>query len=481
MNVKKMLKTVGTVVIFSVLIVGFAFFGMNRNMLSGVQSNTVVAAGSHVVDKVDFKRQFEGARQDASQQPKRQISTEEMAAAGVDVNLLNQLKTTSAMSVVLDHLGVRPGLEMMADEMRKIPQFLNPVSGGFDPDAFKKTLRENDLTVPKFNAMISDQIAFRQLASAVEAGNRPPAILAAYQALMTGQKRDVSVLYITPSMIPAIAPPTDAQLTAFMTSNADQGVRIPETRVLTIVRFKLADVLPTVTPTEADIQKLVDFNKDQQATPETRTLVQINAKDQATAQSISTQLMQGKDPDTVAKATGSTVVRLENKPKTAIADPKAADAAFSLAAGQTSGPIQGALGFSVVKVTAITPAKLPDMKALRTAAETQAKQRAAQMKITEQANKFEDAINNGTDMADAARAVGAHVIVTPAVAPNGMVLPPFGARVDPKTAKPVDGITRCRPMKRATSSRKAMATTSWCGSTRSIRRPCPAWPKPARC
>ncbi|MEI7931945.1 MAG: peptidyl-prolyl cis-trans isomerase, partial [Alphaproteobacteria bacterium] len=288
----------------------------------------------------------------------------------------------------------------------------------FDRNAYRRVLNENHLTDSKFKENIGSQIALQQMGSTLSAGMKPTAILAAYQALMVHQNRDVSVLYITPAMAGAVPAPTDAQLTAFMTENADK-IQVPETRVLTIARFKLNDVAATVTPTEADIQKIIDFRKSDQTTPETRTLVQISAKDLATAQTIASRLAKGEDAATVARAVGSTVTSYDNKPKTAIPDAKTADAAFALAAGATSQPIQGSLGYSVVRVLSITPAKLPDMAKLRADAITEAKHRAAQMKVTEQANKFEEAINAGTDMVEAARTTGAHVTTTPPVALNG--------------------------------------------------------------
>ncbi len=418
MNVKKTVRTVGMVVIFTLIIISFAFWGMNKNMLTGVQGNTVIASGSHTVDRVDFKREFDQVKQQAEQEQKHPVSVEELVGAGIVDNLVQQLSQRTAISVVLDRLGVRPGLEMMAEEMRKIPDFFDPVSGRFDRASYLKVLSENNLTDNKFKDVMSDQIAFRHMYTAVEAGLRPPTILAAYQSLMVRQKRDVSVLYVTPAMVGAVAPPTDAQLTAFMNENAQQ-IRAPETKILTIVRFKAADVAASVTVSEADIQKIIDFRKDQQTTPETRTIVQIAAKDRATAQTIATRLSQGQEPDVVARAVGSAAVPLENKPKTAIPDAKTADAAFALAEGANSGPIEGGLGFTVIKVIAVTPAKQPNPADLRKAAEAEAHNRAAQMKITEQSNKFEDALNAGKDMAEAAKSVGATVLVTPPIAANG--------------------------------------------------------------
>ena len=45
MNVKKVARTVFMVILFTLIIISFAFWGLNRNMLTGVQSGVVLAAG----------------------------------------------------------------------------------------------------------------------------------------------------------------------------------------------------------------------------------------------------------------------------------------------------------------------------------------------------------------------------------------------------------------------------------------------------
>ena len=418
MTTKKLVRNVFMVVIFTIIIISFAFFGLESNMFTGAQGNIVAAAGNRVVDREDFKREFEGVKQEASQQERRPISTEELGAQGGDQYVLNSVKSRLATLVLLDRVGVRPSLNMMSNEIRKIPAFFDEVSGNFDTNAYGNWLQERGLNEKKFRELLGAQVAGQHLASVLEAGSKPPATLAAYQALMMRQTRDVSVLYVTPAMVGAVADPTDAQLTAFMNQNAER-LKTPEQRAMTIVRFDTNQVMASVTPTEQDIQALIDFRKDEQTVPEARSFVQIAVKDKAAAQTVASRLGRGEDAATVARAVGSSIVQYDNKPKTAIPDAKTADAAFALTAGQTSAPIEGALGISVVRLISITPARLPDMAKLRTEAVTEAKRRAAQAKVREQSDKLEEEIENGKDLATAAREVGAQVIVTQPVFANG--------------------------------------------------------------
>ena len=117
--------------------------------------------------------------------------------------------------------------------------------------------------------------------------------------------------------------------------------------------------------------------------------------------------------------------------KAAIADPKVADAAFSMTAGQVSGPVQGNLGFAVLKLTSITPAKVTTLDQARPDLEAQVRTDAAAQKIYDQVQKYDDAHSGGAAMADAAKASGG--TLTP--------LGPITAQGLDMTGHPVPGLS----------------------------------------
>jgi peptidyl-prolyl cis-trans isomerase D len=134
-----------------------------------------------------------------------------------------------------------------------------------------------------------------------------------------------------------------------MKEHADRLTR-PETRVLSIMRVSAQALEPSVAVDQAEVQKTFNFRKDTLATPETRSIVQIVAPDAKAAGVIAQRLAKGDQPAVVASAYGRQPVMIADKPKSALPDRKVADAAFSLAVGQASGPITGDLGVSVIKV-----------------------------------------------------------------------------------------------------------------------------------
>ena len=135
----------------------------------------------------------------------------------------------------------------------------------------------------------------------------------------------------------------------------------PEMRTLTVVRFSPKLMAANMPVDQAALQKAYDFKKDSLSTPEKRSLVEVPVRDAATAATVAKRISAGEAPDAVAKSLNVQPIAYADAIKTAVADPKVAEAAFGLKAGQTSGPIQSDLsGYAVVKVTADHPGKTPD-------------------------------------------------------------------------------------------------------------------------
>ena len=180
------------------------------------------------------------------------------------------------------------------------------------------------------------------------------------------------------------------------------------------------------------MKKRYDFRKDSLSQPEKRSLVQISAKDAAQASDIAAKLKAGQDPATVAKAAGlQTPLVYTDTPKTGVADSKVGDAAFALADGAVSNPIQGNLGWAVIAVTKVTPAKVVTFEDAKGKIEDEVKTEAAATKAYDLVQKYEMAHDKGSTLPEAAKAA--------AVTPQTFA-PATSGGLD-EDAKPVDGLT----------------------------------------
>lgn len=428
-------KSPFAVVLFGLLIVSFAVFGIS-DVFRHPPGKWVIAAGSRNMTPDEFKARFETYRK--QQQAQGQTLTPDIAVeAGVDRQMLQQLALQESMAELIRKMGVRPSDKVVSDVLREqlagLPpgqRPFDPITGKFDSKMYAALLAQNELTPARYEASLRDDIAQTQFLSAVAGGLRAPRVYSALQAAYGLEARDLAAFAINPATLEKPAPPTDAQLQAFMTEHAEQLTR-PETRVLSVARFSAKALEPSVTVPEADVVKTFNFRKDTLGSAETRSFVQIVAPDAKAAAVIAQRLAKGDQPAIVASAYGKQPVMIDSKPKSALPDAKVAAAVFALADGQVSAPIAGDLGLSVVKVTKINPPTVPTLESQRPAIEAELKAQAAQAKAYEQTQTYQDAHDGGANLLDAATKAGALVMTTAPVAAQG---------VD-QTGQPVPGLT----------------------------------------
>ena len=415
-NIRAFAKTPYAAVLIALLVVSFAVFGI-RDMFHAKISTAVITAGSRTVTAAEYKRAFDGFKTQVEQQVGRPITPELAAENGLDRRVLEGLATREAFSDLLTKIGVRPADKLIVAEIHKIPAFFDQVSGRFDKQSYLRKLADNNLTAATFERTVRDQITEQEAGTGLVAGLRAPRAYAAMAAIYTLESRDVGYFAIEPGSVAQPPAPTDAQLTELMKENAAQLTR-PEFRQLTVVRFSPSLVSATAPIDPAELKKRFDFKKDTLSTPETRTVVQIPAKDPAAATQIGQALAKGVDPAAAAKAAGVEAITYANKPQTAIPDRKVAAAAFTTPAGQVAA-VKGDLGLAVVKVLSVTPGRAVTLEEVRPALEAEIRKDAAAEKVYALTQAYDDAHQGGANLAAAAAKAGVPVTTLGPLTQNG--------------------------------------------------------------
>lgn len=413
--------------LIGLLIVAFAVWGI-RDVFGGRISDAVITAGSRKITSAEFRRQFDQQKSALEQQYGQPIPTDLAVANGLDRQMLEGLATREAFAELMRKVGLHPSDKLVVGEIEKIPAFFDPVSGRFDKKAYAQRLGENGMTVPGFERMARDDIAQQQLATGLASGLMVPRAYAAMIAIYGLENRSVAMIDVLPTSVPQPAAPTDAQLTAFM---KELGPRLmkPEYRQISIVRF-LPDVAAVGPVDQAEVLKRYNFRKDTLSKPESRTVVQIPAKDQATAAQITARLAKGEAPEAIAKSLGAAAITYPDKPQSAIADGKVAAAAFQMKQGQVQ-TVQGDLGLAVVRVDQISPGHQVTLEEIRPALESEVRKDAAAQKVDQLSQAYDDAHTKGATLPEAAKKAGVPVLTLGPVAKNG---------VD-EQGRPVPGLT----------------------------------------
>jgi peptidyl-prolyl cis-trans isomerase D len=352
--------------------------------------------------------------------------------AGIDQQLLRALAEQESLGALMHRLGVWPSDKQVVDQIAKVKAFFDPITGKFDQKTYVQVLSQNQMTPAQFERDQRDELAYNQLGGALAAGLKPSRLYGSLVGAYGYEMHNLTLFALKPDILGKEPTPTDADLTKLMKDNA-QALTVPEQRILTIVKFSAAAIEPQITPDPAEVQKRYDFRKDTLSQPEKRSLLQIAAKDAAQAKDISAKLKAGGDPAAVAKAAGlQPPVTYADTAKSAVADSKVADAAFQLPAGGVSDPIQGTLGWAVLKVTGVTPAKPVTFEEAKADIEKEVKSETAASKAYDLVQKFQGSHDKGATLAEAAKAAG----VTPET------FAPVTAGGQDIDGKPVEGLSQ---------------------------------------
>lgn len=403
--------------LLGLLIVSFAVFGIG-DVFAPRGGDHVVRAGDRTITGPEFKSLFDNYRQQLEQQNQQPFPLEQAVERGLHTQILDELAVQSAFAVVLGKLGLKPADPLVANRLREFPVFFSPVTRAFDRETYEAELAQRALTPERFERDLRDNIAQEHFVSGVVAGLRAPRVFGAAAAAFEGELRDVSLALVHPGLVERPGQPTDAQLTAFLRENASR-LRRPELRALSLVRFNAAELAQTVTVDPAEVRRQFEFRRDSLSQPERRTFIQVPAPNQAAAAQVSRRLAAGEDPAAVARSVNLAPIPYDNSPRTAVTDPQVAAAAFSLAPGQVSPPVQGALGWSAIKLVSITPAVAADLESVRPQIEAELRAAAAEQQLNTLVERYEQARGEGANLTEAARRAGTTVLSLAPVARDG--------------------------------------------------------------
>jgi peptidyl-prolyl cis-trans isomerase D len=404
--------------VMGVLIISFAVWGI-ADIFKGFGQSTLARIGRTEISTEQFRQLYTEKLQQIGRQFGRPLTMDQARAFGLDRQVLQQVIAEAALDDNARQLGLG---QSDAETMRMItsdPNFKG-VSGAFDPARFQATIRQAGYTEQRYIADQRRVSLRRQIANTITAGLEPPKTLIDALVRFQSEQRSIDYVKLDAAHAGTIDPPSPEALAGYFDDHKTQ-FRAPEYRKLSFVMITPDEIGKWATVSDDDAKKIFEERRAKLSTPERRQVSQMVFPSVEEAQAARGRVASGLSFEDLAKERGlnPSDIDLGTIAKSAMIDPAIADAAFSLASGDVSQPVQGRFGTALVKVGKIEPGAQPSYESVAPHLKRETAIERARAQVAALHDKMEDERGGGASVVEAAQKLGLAAVTIDAVDRSG--------------------------------------------------------------
>jgi peptidyl-prolyl cis-trans isomerase D len=351
------------VVIFTIMIIPFAFWGINYYF---DQSGGVIAieVNDEEITLADYQRAYQDMRQ--QWQTISGAPVEEAAEPLIKQRAKEDLIQTELLKQAGKQAGLSVGEQEVWQVIRQIPAFND--DDGFNMGLFEVAVSRSGLTPAGFLAGIKQDMAIEQLRNSMVATDfvTQPEI-SAYSSIVH-QTRDFSYAVLSSDELKETMVVTDEQIQSYY-ENKDRYMEPEKVRIAYLV-LSLAKIAEEVYLEEGELETYFSENKHNYEVEETRKVKQILVKlpEEPSEAAIDSQktkaaelyalVKEGKElQDVAVNYAGEQQASVEFSEfgflTKEVLEPEVDEVVFSMAAGEISEPVQSRYGFHIMAVDEI--------------------------------------------------------------------------------------------------------------------------------
>ncbi|MEA2895693.1 MAG: peptidyl-prolyl cis-trans isomerase [Bradyrhizobium sp.] len=404
--------------VMGVLIISFAVWGI-ADIFKGFGQSTLAKIGRTEISIEQFRQLYTEKLQQIGRQFGRPLTMDQARAFGLDRQVLQQVIAEAALDDNARQLGLG---QSDAETMRMItsdPNFKG-VSGVFDPARFQATIRQVGYTEARYIADQRRVSLRRQIANTITAGLEPPKTLIDALVRFQNEQRSIEYVKLDAAQAGTIDPPSPEALAGYFDDHKTQ-FRAPEYRKISFVIITPDEIGKWATVSDDDAKKTFEERRAKLSTPERRQVSQMVFPNVEEAQAARGRIASGLSFDDLAKERGlnPSDIDLGTIAKSALIDPAIADAAFSLAPGDVSQPVQGRFGTALVKVGKIEPGTQATYESVAPNLKREIAAERARTQVASLHDKMEDERGGGASVIEAAQKLGLTAVTIDAVDRSG--------------------------------------------------------------
>lgn len=393
-------------VMFGFLIISFAVWGIG-DIFRGYGRNAVAVVGKTEIGIEQLRTAYQNDLQRLMRQQRRQISPELARALGLDQQALSRLVTDAT----LDQTATRMGLAVSDETVRNIlfndPNLKN-AAGQFDPSRFNELLRANGMNEQGFVREQRAATMRQELAEMVIGAVTAPAALQELGHRLRHEKREIGYVTLPDSAAGEIAAPAEDALRKYF-DERKAAFRAPEYRTANVLVLTAANLADPAKVSDADARARYEQIKTQRfGSAERRIVQQIGFPSVEDARAAKARIDAGETFEAVgaSRNIAEADLTLGTFTREGLFDPAVRDAAFALAQGAVSEPVQGGFGIVLLRVPTIEPARLKGFEEVADEVRRDVATSRAAEQMTELHDKIEDQRASAKPLAEIAKEFG---------------------------------------------------------------------------
>lgn len=395
-------------VIMGLLVVSFAIWGIG-DIFRGFGRSTVAKVGGTEIGIEAFRQIYNDRLRQLGRQVGRPITPDQARALGLDRQILFQVINETALDEEARKLRLGLSDAEVAKRITSEPAFRGP-TGQFDRTRFLALIRELGYTEQRF-VQEQRRVALRQqLIGTLGAGATMPQATVEAFGRYENEQRSIEALVLDRAQAGEVPPPAPEVLAQYF-EERKVLFRAPEYRKLTVLVLSTAEIAPWIEISDADARKAFEERRDRYSTPERRQIQQIVFPNADEARAAADRIAKGTSFADIAGERGlkPADIDLGLMARAAVIDRAIGDAAFALADGGTSEPVQGRFGTVLVHVAKVEPGTSRTFEELAADIKRDLARERAAAEINSRHDKIEDERLAGGTLSDIAQRVGMQI------------------------------------------------------------------------
>lgn len=394
-------KSVISSVLLGLLVISFGIWGIGDIFRMGGGKDWIAKIGGHKIPPQAVQQEFRNEVSQMRMMLGPEFTESKAREMGLVQRALDKVMLITSMNLETNRLGFFVPHEEIVRTLENARELRRP-DGTFNREMFMNILSQQGLTEPQFidfqKQIAARNLLIRGLSMPVFASQAAIEDMAAAMA----QKRVAEIVKVDVAALPPAPYPTDEELQKYYDENKER-YRSAETRNFKQIAITAAEAGKGLEVSEDDLKKAFEERGQELNTPETRDITQVVLATEEEAKAF--MASSGTNISSAAKNAGKEAVKLEHTQKKDLPD-AFGEAAFAATGGKVSGPVQSSLGWHVFVVDKIAPAKIRSFDEVKNELKAQLQKDKAAEHMVHTANKVDDLLASGKKLDDVAAALG---------------------------------------------------------------------------